>query len=492
MEEALDRFFQLCRFRYLGLGFLWAWIYCLWFSPAIFVSRQGIGVNASISWILSCVTVMATMLFTPLAIKHLGRTLESFRTMHFVAPLIMSAGTATLFIPYPTQNLLSDSVFLAGALITGVGAGWLWIMWGEFHSRFDAERIEVVIPSCAVLVVASLFLVSNLIYPVGGIAVCLLPLLSGFLLIRSLSEEDFKKPVDVMPLGKSNIRWSDFFRVGLGSIMIYVVIGFGWSLISFSSFQQLGQGLELPYLVGAIFGAILSIMSIFYARRLNLFFIYRWMLPVLVCALLLLTTANPLMDEIAYVLIIIAQIAFDIMIWIYFATVAHKGLYNATVLMGVSRGFVQIGVTSGSLLGIPALRSVWEQSTSQSTVCLILVALLVIVIMFVLNQQESFEQLIDNGTDDSVMESSTTRSTLQDRIMQTAQKYGLSKRETEVFALLARGRSFPFIRDELFLSKSTVETHAKNLYKKLSVHSKQELIDLVDSDSLWNQKATRT
>lgn len=59
-----------------------------------------------------------------------------------------------------------------------------------------------------------------------------------------------------------------------------------------------------------------------------------------------------------------------------------------------------------------------------------------------------------------------------------AAAYGLSPREAQVVALLLRGRSGPYISEELGLSKSTVKTHIRHLYAKLGVSSKQELIDL--------------
>ena len=62
-----------------------------------------------------------------------------------------------------------------------------------------------------------------------------------------------------------------------------------------------------------------------------------------------------------------------------------------------------------------------------------------------------------------------------------AQAHGLSSRETEILVYLAHGRTQPYIREQLFLSKNTVATHVKHVYQKLSVHSKQELIDLVES-----------
>lgn len=59
--------------------------------------------------------------------------------------------------------------------------------------------------------------------------------------------------------------------------------------------------------------------------------------------------------------------------------------------------------------------------------------------------------------------------------------YGLSSREAEVVELLVRGYSVPHIAAELLLSENTIRTHAKAIYRKLDVHRKQDLLDLVGS-----------
>lgn len=58
---------------------------------------------------------------------------------------------------------------------------------------------------------------------------------------------------------------------------------------------------------------------------------------------------------------------------------------------------------------------------------------------------------------------------------------GLSAREFEVASMLYRGHSVRRIADDLSLSPATVKTHSTHVYRKLGVHSRQELIDLVDS-----------
>lgn len=53
----------------------------------------------------------------------------------------------------------------------------------------------------------------------------------------------------------------------------------------------------------------------------------------------------------------------------------------------------------------------------------------------------------------------------------------LTKRENEVLQLLAIGKSYPSIAKELFISLNTVKGHAKNIYGKLQLNSKQDIID---------------
>lgn len=64
--------------------------------------------------------------------------------------------------------------------------------------------------------------------------------------------------------------------------------------------------------------------------------------------------------------------------------------------------------------------------------------------------------------------------------LEMQRRYGLSDREAEVAALLAKGRSRPYIREQLFISTNTVATHIKHIYQKLDIHSKEELIDMAN------------
>lgn len=67
------------------------------------------------------------------------------------------------------------------------------------------------------------------------------------------------------------------------------------------------------------------------------------------------------------------------------------------------------------------------------------------------------------------------------RCAHLASVHGLTEREGEVFALLARGRNGAFIQEECRVTRNTAKTHIRRIYQKLCVHTQQELIDLVES-----------
>ena len=67
-----------------------------------------------------------------------------------------------------------------------------------------------------------------------------------------------------------------------------------------------------------------------------------------------------------------------------------------------------------------------------------------------------------------------------ERIRALAAERGLSEREIEVFEYVARGYGAPFIASVLFISKNTVRTHTRNIYRKLGVNSRTEILEMLN------------
>ena len=76
--------------------------------------------------------------------------------------------------------------------------------------------------------------------------------------------------------------------------------------------------------------------------------------------------------------------------------------------------------------------------------------------------------------------SAVTPDPIERRCRVLACERGLSPRETEVLVAFAHGRNVTYLAERLCLSPNTIRSHSKTLYTKLDVHSKQELLNLVD------------
>lgn len=61
-----------------------------------------------------------------------------------------------------------------------------------------------------------------------------------------------------------------------------------------------------------------------------------------------------------------------------------------------------------------------------------------------------------------------------------SKEHGLTKREIDVFSLLAKGLNAESIAEKLIISEKTVKVHTYHVYQKLGVSSRQELIAYVD------------
>mgnify|MGYP000004805637 CR=1 FL=1 len=69
---------------------------------------------------------------------------------------------------------------------------------------------------------------------------------------------------------------------------------------------------------------------------------------------------------------------------------------------------------------------------------------------------------------------------LEERCEEVGKQHKLTPRELEIMQLLCKGRTKAYIAETLYLTENTVKGHTKHIYSKLDVHSKQELLDLVE------------
>ncbi|MCB0382077.1 MAG: response regulator transcription factor [Psychroserpens sp.] len=65
-------------------------------------------------------------------------------------------------------------------------------------------------------------------------------------------------------------------------------------------------------------------------------------------------------------------------------------------------------------------------------------------------------------------------------------KINITRREKEIIFELTQGLSVPQISEKLFISAHTVETHKKNIFKKLKIHNSIDLVKFANESDLFS------
>lgn len=153
------------------------------------------------------------------------------------------------------------------------------------------------------------------------------------------------------------------------------------------------------------------------------------------------------------------------------------------------------------LLGFTGLRRVWQNQTRTFTLGLMIFAAvgwLETLIGFFTNINQTELYLADNG---SFLFSSIpyalygiflvwfflnrfSFSIAAEFVVSDAfiDKYGITERESEIIQLIAKGKSNADIAGELFLSIATVKTHLHNIYRKVGIDSRFDLLARLQSE----------
>lgn len=117
----------------------------------------------------------------------------------------------------------------------------------------------------------------------------------------------------------------------------------------------------------------------------------------------------------------------------------------------------------------------------SQTICLILLGTLVAVVLLTFKVHGSMPGLVFYAINNAAGTASRVDTDAFDEVCSSvSREYGLSHREADILALIARGYSKPYIAERLSISDNTVRTHSKHIYEKVGIHSRVELQEMVE------------
>ncbi len=178
---------------------------------------------------------------------------------------------------------------------------------------------------------------------------------------------------------------------------------------------------------------------------------------------------------------------FSLAIWYLVARVGARSpaaMLPFVCMVRAARGF---GIALGTWGGVYANALSFDRMESVS-VCVAGVVFVFCAYNFLFARRFSFdaaaEGLAPLHEAPSVADSQAQRVPAIERSCEAvARRCMLTAREHDVLLLLARGRNAAYIQEELGLTRSTAKSYVADVYRKLDVHSHQELIDVVEGQA---------
>ncbi|WP_102375461.1 helix-turn-helix transcriptional regulator [Raoultibacter massiliensis] len=135
----------------------------------------------------------------------------------------------------------------------------------------------------------------------------------------------------------------------------------------------------------------------------------------------------------------------------------------------------------GVVVGLGIMRDLAKGDADWIGTTMIVATLFALIVLSVMHffKMGRQEPVSPRGKEEPAIDSETALSLACESM---SKQYKLTKREGEVLALLARGRSATYIAEALVISSTTAKTHVKHIYQKVGIASKQVLLDIVEDE----------
>ncbi len=474
-------------------------------SPVLFVPDLFFNV------VVACSVVVSSSVAIYLALTDRLKPLS----MPFVLPTaLLLASNLSAFVGV-VLSLPVDLALVFPGLLYGVGSVMLSLFWIEV---FAAEKPSVVVTQIALGMLLNV-VVSSALSSFSGdiqmrISCALLVVMAGcaWFVRRQMkavgqaiggngNESEDLNTVCAHVAGGLRARWASyrdaFLELSDSLVAFFVleaVIGLLNSFMVAGSINFEGSG---TVSVGAMVGAIIAFcFVVFVSQRIpKVSTVSRVVMPILAAMLVFLPFLSERYNLLFTTLLLASYYFVALQITYLIAEVAHVRRVSSYVLMGVAMGVARVCLAVALLSGYAAAvvgggpASEGEHTMRYLVIVVVVLYVLCMALVF-FSRDRKRRQRMNEGLNDqktnkgdvgyAVSAREGAETTLEERCAALARKGSLTEREAEILVYLARGRTKSYIANELFVTENTVRSHVRNIYSKLEVHTRQELLDLVE------------
>jgi DNA-binding CsgD family transcriptional regulator len=460
-----------------GFGCFWAWVDNAFFTAVLYQPPSS---DALLSTTHLGAIIVAIIITLCVLIKRQVQAIFSRRLLFTVATCAALASLLLFFAGQFEQQLLLVPALVFG----GVGMAFICLAWGVIAAELGTSGAGVCMPG--VIFFSALFglVIKGMLFMLSVVITTLIPLVSVCLLLlfkqscaRDQAEEGARqtKLSRMQSLTQTEMTFTEKLPIKFFIILFIFCAAFGlmqYLLVLpekdadfISRNNILFRGLiALVFLIG---------IGVFQVRPTTM---YKAGFMLMIAGFLVVPFVGQ--TAVTSAIIMMGYTCFDMLAWIVICTLGNTWRKDTTRIVALSRLASLGGVLAGALGVTALLKSAALGQIDVAVITTAITYLLVTATALSMDQSPAgFWSLINAP---SLRSDTPSQEALGTAVDQIANEYSLTQREQEFFSYLASGRSIPWICSHLRISDGTGRSHARHIYAKLQVHSRQQLMDFVE------------
>jgi len=498
-------------YLFLGFGLHLLWLCAVVYQsfPSYYVADPQTAAMYSEVGIVTLFAAITTLMVMGWLIDRITYYIRLHKVQIVIAA-IMAASTAMLFV---AQFVTLYPLLIGGGFVAGASGAFITLIWAEAFRRRDS--ISIVMNTILALLTALMgfgLMFWTVPRHLHGLVLSLVPLLSLaglFMVMHGIKafkgNQEFTIDTDGNKLPVYGVRELPTFRrlrvgkrqflarIGVPSLLLGLSYGTfsirTMSVVNHLDVTDLGVG--AVFISASVIALFLVVLLLALIDEAELGGFFRFMLPVLVVIMITLTMVEGELPPLFFSFL--AFVLFSAIIWISYCELSHRYRISPILVLGFGLGVLIIGQLLAEMLislgGAMLPAAAFPYTIYAAATVLMLAG------FFSLPSEADIRNMsivsYEDGSEDKPLEpvdryseamnEKLNRGRFVERCERAANTFLLTNRETDLLYLLAKGRNASHIAKQLFISEGTVHTHTWHIYRKLDVHTQQELIDLVDS-----------
>lgn len=482
----------------LGFAFHLSWL-CLFMYNVIpgFAGNEDAAFNAlNPVYFFSAISLMVTLCFGIIRTRSFMQLVRS-KAGCYTAPIVCSIGT--LFYALCAMSIVPEAaekpLLLLGGIMTGVSSAMLAAHWASVFGRAKARAVIMNFTIILVAVLIACLAISYLFPTTALIAATLLPLASGASLIHA-DKHTFESNGLNTPQVKHR-RNQKAYAILSGAVAL---LGLSTGClpqfsINGSNFDQLFYSITSVIILGAIGWLVAK------EERSALPALY--IAPLAILGVFALPYVRFTGNDTAGLFYALGNASLELVLLFEAVLFALLFDFSCARTYMIARLTMAVSDLGGWFLSLAIVHTWGAGTVVQAAAAAILIGSEVVItallVTYLLLRRKSLTTSAlntraagmdsadeEDGADDEAVnrgmaltgiDSSTCGVTSAADF--TAERFGLSPREADVLRLLVAGESTAQIQEALCIAPGTFNYHIRNIYAKLGVHSRQELLIFV-------------